>query len=85
VPQSLAETLQSIRASLAGQDRARGESESIRLAFLFIELHERARAPERARLLEEAEKYPSQRSDSAPSKTDPTISSASSASSVLGE
>lgn len=55
MPQSLAETLQSIRASLAGQDRAQGESESIRLAFLFIELHERARALERARLLEGAE------------------------------
>ena len=40
---SLAETAQAIRASLAGPDRARGESESIRLAFSFIKLYEQAR------------------------------------------
>ena len=50
---SLADTAHAIRASLAGPDRARGESESIRLAFSFIKLYERASVQERVHLLEE--------------------------------
>jgi hypothetical protein len=53
VASSLAETAQAIRASLAGPDPARGKSESIRLAFSFIELYEQARASERVHLLED--------------------------------
>jgi len=50
---SLAETAEGIKASLAGPDRARAESESIRLAFSFVEVYERAQVPERVRLLED--------------------------------
>ena len=50
---SLADTAQAIKASLAGPDRARGESESIRLAFAFIELYEQASVPDRVHLLDD--------------------------------
>ncbi|HLH69613.1 MAG TPA: hypothetical protein VKY90_11395 [Candidatus Dormibacteraeota bacterium] len=50
---SLAETAQAIKASLDGPDRARGESESIRLAFSFIEMFERGWVPDRVHLLED--------------------------------
>lgn len=53
VARSLAETAQAIKAGLAGSDRARGESESIRLAFSFIEVYERASVPERVHLVED--------------------------------
>lgn len=51
--QSLAETARAVQACLAGPDRARGESESIRLAFSFVEVYERAPVPERVHLLED--------------------------------
>jgi hypothetical protein len=53
VAPSLAEAAQAIRASLAGPDRARGESEAIRLAFSFIKSYEQAWVPERVHLLED--------------------------------
>lgn len=53
VASSLAETAQAIKAALAGPDRARGESESIRLAFSFAEVYERGRVSERVHLLED--------------------------------
>lgn len=49
---SLAETAQAIKASLAGADRARAESESLRLAFSFIEVYERAPVLDRVHLLD---------------------------------
>ena len=53
VERTLAETAQAMKVSLAGPDRDRGESESIRLAFSFIELYERNWVPERVHLLED--------------------------------
>lgn len=50
---SLAETAQAIKASLAGPDGAGAESESIRLAFSFIEVYERSAVLERVHLLED--------------------------------
>ena len=50
---SLAQTARAIKESLAGPDRARAESESIRLAFSFIEVYERSAVLERVHLLED--------------------------------